>query len=246
MQATQRQSPSLPPSGLPLPAIAAALSAGLLLTSLARAEAPMNVDDAGTLDKGGMKVEGVWSKDDRTRGGELLFGYSPVENLELEIGAGRARDGSADPATRLHELGFGAKWVPYQNDRGWSLGVRVDFGRTRVKDRETPTRFTERTYAASALATYRLDDDQVLHLNLGTERVRAQGASDTAATWGIGYEFPLAEVLQLTVETFGSEDARPDKAVGLRYEILPGLKLSGAVGRGNDRSFGQAGFAWEF
>jgi len=45
----------------------------------------------------------------------------------------------------------------------------------------------------------------------------------------------------MTVETFDAEDSRPDKAVGLRYEILPGLKVSGAIGRGDGRSFGQAG-----
>lgn len=47
------------------------LSTGVLAASLAHAEAPMNVDDAGTLDKGGMKIEGVWSKDDRPRGAML-------------------------------------------------------------------------------------------------------------------------------------------------------------------------------
>ena len=222
------------------------LSTGVLAASLAHAEAPMNVDDAGTLDKGGMKIEGVWSKDDRPRGGELVFGFSPIDDLELEVGAGRAHDRSAHPATRFDGLGFGAKWVPYQNEKEWSLGARIDVGHIRVKDRETPDRFTERSYALTGLASYRFENEQVLHLNLGTERVRAKGERDTAGTWGIGYEFPLAEGLQLIVEAFGAEDSRPDRAVGLRYEILQGLKVSGAVGRGDGRSLGQAGIAWEF
>jgi len=86
----------------------------------------------------------------------------------------------------------------------------------------------------------------VVHLNLGTTRVKAQGDSDSVGTWGAGYEHPLAENLKLTAEIFGEEHAGPDKAVGLRYEIVEGLKVSGAVGRGNDRSFGQVGFSWEF
>lgn len=180
------------------------------------------------------------------RGGELVFGFSPIDDLELEVGAGRAHDRSAHPATRFDGLGFGAKWVPYQNEKEWSLGARIDVGHIRVKDRETPDRFTERSYALTGLASYRFENEQVLHLNLGTERVRAKGERDTAGTWGIGYEFPLAEGLQLIVEAFGAEDSRPDRAVGLRYEILQGLKVSGAVGRGDGRSFGQAGFAWEF
>lgn len=47
-------------------------------------------------------------------------------------------------------------------------------------------------------------------------------------------------------ETYGSEHLRPDTALGVRYEIFDGFKISGAVGHGNDRSFGKVGFAWEF
>ena len=42
--------------------IAVVASTGFLMASLAHAEGPMNVDDAGTLDKGGMKVEAVLGK----------------------------------------------------------------------------------------------------------------------------------------------------------------------------------------
>lgn len=83
-------------------------------------------------------------------------------------------------------------------------------------------------------------------MNLGSTRTKAHGTSGSVGTWGIGYEFPLMENLQLTVEAFGEEHAGPDKAIGLRYEILDGLKLYGSVGRGNDRSFGNLGVAWEF
>lgn len=213
-----------------------------LTAQRAIAEGPMATDDAGTLDVGGMKVESVWSKDDKTRGGELLFGFSPIENLELEVAAVRARDDDF----KAKAVGFGAKWVPYQNDTGWSLGARFDDGRTRVTERATSDKFTEREYALTGLASYRLENGQVLHLNLGTVRVKAQGERETLGTWGAGYEFPLAVKLQLTVEAYGEEHARPDKAIGLRYEIFDGFKISGVVGRGNDCSFGQVGFAWEF
>lgn len=112
--------------------------------------------------------------------------------------------------------------------------------------RATADRFTEREYAFTGLASYRLENDQALHLNLGATRVKAQVQSDTLGTWGAGYVFPLAEHLQLTAEIYGSEHMRPDKAIGLRYEIFESFNISGAVGRGNDRSFGQVGFAWEF
>lgn len=69
--------------------------AGLIALPFAHAEGPMNTDDAGTLAQGGMKLEGVWSADDETRGAEIVFGFSPFEKLELEIAASRANDGSA-------------------------------------------------------------------------------------------------------------------------------------------------------
>ncbi len=225
-----------------LPWFAVLAATALLVATPVLAESPMATDDAGTLDKGGTKVEGVWSKDDKTKGGELLFGFSPVDNLELEVAVARARD--ADFKANAH--GFGAKWVPYRNDTGWSLGARFDFGRVRVTERATSDKFTEREYALAGLASYRRENGQVLHLNLGAARVKAPGESATVGAWGAGYEFPLDEKLQLTVEAYGEEHARPDKAIGLRYEIVEGLKISGAVGRGNDRSFGQVGFAWEF
>lgn len=224
--------------------LAIVASTSLLAAPPIFAEGPMNTDDAGTLDKGSMKVEGVWSRDDKERGGELLLGFGPIESLEMEVAA--AKDGSDDPDTKLRGVGFGVKWVPYQNDTGWSLGARFDYGRTRVTDYETPERFTEKEYALTGLASYRLENGQVLHMNLGATRVKAQGECDTVGTWSIGYEFPLTDRLQLTVETFGEEHSGPDKAVGLRYEVFDGFKVSGAVGRGNDRSFGQIGLAWEF
>ncbi len=217
-----------------------------LAAAPAHAEGPMATDDAGTLDRGGMKVEGVLSRDDREHGKELVFGFAPIENVEVGLAVARAEDRSADPDTNLRGTGFSVKWVPYQNDTGWSLGASFGYGHTRINDRENADKFTEKEYALAGLATYRLENGQVLHLNLGATRVKAQGNSDTVGIWGIGYEFPLLDNLQLTVETYGEENAGPDKAIGLRYEVFEGFKLSGAVGRGNDRSFGQIGFAWEF
>lgn len=206
----------------------------------------MNTDDAGTLDVGGMKLETALSRDDKERGGELVFGFSPIENVEIGLSYARATDRGDDPSTKLRGTGIGIKWVPIQNDTGWSLGVSFGYGSTRVNERATPDKFTEKEYAITGLATYRLANGQVLHANVGSTRVKAQGASDDVGTWGIGYELPLIESLRLTVEAFGEEHSRSDKAVGLRYEIVDGLKLYGAVGRGNDRSFGNLGVAWEF
>jgi hypothetical protein len=229
-----------------LPKLVLVACANALASATTYAEAPMNTDDAGTLDKGVMKVEGVWSKNDKTSGGELLFGFSPIAHLELEVAASRAKDDSTDPASKLRGVGFGAKWVPYRNETGLSLGGRFDFGRVRIHDREADERYSERDHAITGLVSWQQENGQVLHLNLGAAQRETPGQRHTVGTWSLGYEFPLAEKLQLTVETFGEERLRPDKALGLRYEIFDGCKFSGALGRGNDRSFGQVGAAWEF
>lgn len=222
-----------------------AICAGVSM-SAAWAEAPMNTDDAGTLDKGGVKLEAIRSRDAQTNGTDLVFGYGAAEGLELELSLAGSRDGSVSPATKSSGYGLGVKWVPTKNDTGWSLGARVDLGSSRITDYVTPDRFTEREYAVTGLASYRLQNGQVLHLNLGAVQVRAQGANDTAGAWGIGYEIPVTERLKFTAETFGRAHSRPDKAVGLRYEFAEGLKLSVAWGSGSGRTFGQVGFAWAF
>lgn len=216
------------------------ISIGMLAASTAHAESPMNVDDAGTLDKGGMKVEAVWQKDDRQVGGVLLFGFSPIEKLEMEVGVTRDNDMSANPSEKMHGFGVGVKWVPYQNELGWSLGGRFDYGQNLAEFG------TEHVYEFSGLASYRRENGQVLHLNAGVAHVKVPGEHVTVRTWGAGYEFPLTQGLQFTMEIFGEENSGPDKAVGLRYEVFDGFKLSAAIGHGNDRDFGQAGFAWEF
>ncbi len=216
-----------------------------LFTTSANAEPPMHVDDAGTLARGGMKIEGALMRDDATRGGELVLGWTPVDHLEIGVLLAREHDRSASPATRLTGNGVAFKWVPIQGDTGWTLGFRLDLGRTRVHDEAAAEKFTERETAFTLLATYRWAEESVFHANLGTRRVRTHGQGHPTATWGVGYEHPLAAGLKLTAEVFGEEGARPDQAVGLRYELLPGLKVSAAIGRGNDRSFGQVGFAWE-
>ena len=226
--------------------VALMASLGLCVATPVLAEGPMATDDAGTLDVGGLKIEAVLGRDDKTRSTELGFGYGLIENVELGLVFARETDSDPSPSTRVRGIGIGLKWVPIQNDTGWSLGLSFGYGKARVNERSTPDKFTEKEFSIAGLATYRFENGQVLHMNLGSTRVKAQGESDSVGTWGIGYEFPLMEKLQLTVEAYGEEHSGPDKAIGLRYEIADGLKLYGSVGRGNDRSFGNLGVAWEF
>ena len=80
-------------------------------------------------------------------------------------------------------------------------------------------------------------------MNLGREWARDD---ENVNFWGVGLEVPLGGQLDFVVETFGAEHSGPDRQVGLRYTIAEGVKVSGAVGRGNDRNLANVGVAWEF
>lgn len=164
----------------------------------------------------------------------------------MEVSLARAKDRSTAPSTTLQGRRLGLKRVPWQNETGWSMGVRLDVGHTSVRDHATSVRLTHREYALTGLASYRFVNEQVLHLNAGHKSTKVDGVRDNAATWAVGYELPLAQRLQLTSEVYGERHTRPDKAVGLRYEVADGLKVSAAVGRGNGGTFSQLGMAWEF
>lgn len=220
----------------------------MLLTCFAgavRAERPMFVDDASTIDRGGTKLEFGWKRDYRSRGIEAVAGFAPLENLEMEMNFERNRHQETDPVTRHAGTGFALKWVPLQQETGLSAGLKLDLGRTRIDDRLAPVD-TEQLLGLHGLLTWRTEAEQKFHLNLGRERVKLAGMRESANTWGFGFEQPLREHLQLTLETHGAERSRPDKQVGLRWEVAEGLKLSIAAGHGNSRSFSQAGVVWEF
>lgn len=235
-------------SGLVAPSSLLTCAAAWLLPLSVSAEGPMNTDDAGTLARGGFKVESVLSRDDQTRGAELIGAFGLLEGLEVALTGTGLRDRTERPATQLRGTGFSAKWVPYQNGQGWSVGMRFDYGRTRIQPPAPAEKITEKDYALTGLASYHWDQGQVFHLNGGAVQTKRAGESRTVGHWGLGYEhpLPLLPYLQGTIEIFGAENSRPDKAIGLRYQIQEGLKVYGALGHGNGRGFGSIGVAWEF
>ncbi len=209
------------------------------------AERPMNVDDAGTLDHGGAKVEFGWSKDDQTKGFEAAVGYGPIENVEVELAGGWAKDDDASPEQTFKGLGFAIKWVPLQQEIGLSAGLKFEYGREKATD-DAGLDETATGKAIIALVQWGLPSGQLLHLNLSREWVEIDDDTDADNGWGLGTAYPLTDRVFLVAEAFGSQHGAPDKAIGVRYEIQDGLKLSGEIGRGDDRSFANLGLAWEF
>lgn len=224
----------------------AALLISLAASPLALAEAPMTTDDAGTLPLGGKKLEATWAKDAKLQELSAAFAFSPIENLEIEGAAIGGRDRAESPATRNSGGALGVKWVPLQPEFGWALGMRADFGRTRVDLRSMNEKHSLEEASATGLATYRFEGGHAAHFNLGYARVREAGVSGNDRFWGAGFDYALRQDLHLTAEGFGVRGERPDHAAGIRWEVIEGVKLSGAIGRGSDRTFGQTTITWEF
>jgi hypothetical protein len=220
------------------------LAASLLstLATTALAERPMAVDDAGTLTRGDAKLELGWSKDDKARGFEGAVGYGPIENVEVELAFGRIRDRAAEPIDTIRALGAALKWVPLQSDNGLSAGLKVEYAHENARHGSDA-----RIGAINGLMSWNFAIGPRLHVNLGHEWVELVGdADEDVNTWGVGLDVPVTGKLDFIAETFGAEGSGPDRQIGLRYEIADGLKLSGAVGRGNERTIANLGMAWEF
>lgn len=226
---------SYPQSGLRPLALATLLAFG---SSPAFAERPMAVDDAGTLERGGAKLEFGWSRDDAVRGYEGAAGYGPIDDVELEVGFGRAKDRDADPDAKIRAVGAAVKWVPLQAESGLSAGFKYEYGRERVSGEAT-----SRADSLAGLATWTFEQGPRVHVNLGRAWVRDD---EDVNFWGVGLDVPITEQLDFVIETFGEEHSGPDRQLGLRYTIAEGVKVSGAVGRGNDRTIANVGVAWEF
>lgn len=224
---------------------ASAGAAVLALSAPALAERPMAVDDAGTLAKGGAKLEFGASRDAKLRGWDAAAGFAPIDKLELEVGFTGLRDRASSPAARVDGAGFAAKWVPLQSEQGLSAGLKLELGRERVDDR-AGGRATSSAQALTALATWTFASGDLVHLNLGQAWAKSGGVRERLGTWGVGLDHPLGDALSLTLEVFGVEHSGPDQQIGLRWTLADGLKLGVGVGRGNGRSFGSAGVAWEF
>lgn len=199
------------------------------------AERPMAVDDAGTLERGGAKLEYGWSRDDAVRGYEGAAGFGPIDNVEVEVGFGRAKDRDADPDAKVRAVGAAVKWVPLQSETGLSAGLKYEYGRERVSGEDST-----RVDALAGLATWAFEQGPRVHANLGREWARDD---EDVNFWGVGLDVPLTAQLDFVIETFGEEHSGPDRQVGLRYTIAEGVKISGAAGRGNDRNIANVGVA---
>ena len=211
-----------------------------LACSPALAERPMNVDDAGTVGLGGIEVQFGAFRDDRHRGFDGSVGYGITDTLQLELGFGHGKDRDPSPDEDRTGVAVAAKWVPLTAESGLSAGMSFELAREKAEDGANVDDTAE-IMAVTLLASWLFDAGLNAHLNLGRTWVEVDGDTEAENGWGLGADYGLTERLAITAEVFGSQHGAPDKAIGLRYVIKEGVKISGAIGRGNDRSFANFG-----
>ena len=195
----------------------------------ALAERPMAVDDAGTLERGAQ----LGSAGPRRRGARYEGAAVSVRSTmsRVEVGYGRAKDRDADPDAKIRAVGAAVKWVPLRSEAMLSA---------RPEDTVWAPASAARTPACralSGLATWAFEQDPRCMKPrprwARATRTRTSGSSASTLPSPSGSTF---------VETFGAGiPARIARSV-CATTIAEGVKISGAVGRGNDRNI--ANVAW--
>lgn len=225
--------------------LCALLAIGAMPVGSALAHRPMAVDDAGGMAQGDAKLEFGWSRDDEARGYDGAAGYVVVDGLELEVSVEKQWDHADNPTIRARGAGLAAKWVPIAADHGLSMGLKAEYGKAWAKASGFPEE-RGKGYGVTGLLTWTYGSGAAAHVNLGRGWEEIDGDTDAVNGWGLGVSYPVTARFDVAAEVFGLEDGRPDRQVGVRYEVAEGVQLSAAFGRGNDRSFANAGIGWEF
>ena len=195
------------------------------LSPSAWAGRPMATDDAAVLEPGACQVE-AWTERRRDeRAYWLNPGCNPWGNTDFSLGVGRARSDEAGSAT-LTAWQIKHLLRPVQNGAfGLALAVGAERNR-RVHNRALGD------LAYKGIVTVPLlDDDWLMHANLGAVRERAEGLRRTRSTWALALDRAVAPHTRVSAETFGVGEDRAQWQLGARHELLPGwLQIDASVG----------------
>lgn len=204
----------------------------------ALAERPMIVDDASTLSLGASKVEFGWGREPGARRWEASVGTALTDTVEVAVGAMRHRASADGSAVSWYATGLGLKWVPMRFG-DVSFGARLDA----TQDHHIAGVEEARTVSASLLASWWVREGLAAHANVGRNRTMGGDETQWATAWALGGDAALGAGWTVTLEQFGASQSKPGQQLGLRYEVMPGLKLSTAWGRQGGATIGNAGIA---
>ena len=184
----------------------------LATSSSAFAGRPLFTEDATVLEQGHCQLE-LWM--DRYKDATDVW-MAPAcnfgANIELEAGASRTfAAGTAALSQSYFQVKTAFRSV---DDHPWGVGLVL--GVNRVPLREVHKGWDDPF--AIVPVSFKVGEDNLLHLNVGWVRNREQGRDLTL--WGVALEVPVTESITLLGETFGENTARPFLSVGGRATAI--------------------------
>lgn len=217
----------------------------LLLPGIALAGRPLNTEDASTLDDTACQLES-WVN--RSRGDLSDFSFVPacaLLGVEWQAGGVRTREAGTSATTAMFVQGKHA--FRSVDDGDWGIGIVAGLARFPRRDAENGWGDPYLIVPVSFGLGEDKDTRALLHLNVGTARVRDEGRNLTL--WGVALEKPVTQRLTLLGEAFGENASKPFVRVGGRYTLfekfdvdLTWVTRSGGTG---EERFWSLGFHWE-
>ena len=191
---------------------------------------PLTVDDADVNVKGAGHVE-VWAAHELTESGvsrtlTVAPAFAPLEGVELTAMLTR------DQGNKTSLTSAQVKWrITATDESGCNFGATLARARSSENTNPSATNF-------NALMSCNRSALGSLHLNLGGVNRSGERAS---RTWGVAVERLIGGV-NLHVEQFGEERAKPTSQAGASIALTKRLQLDGTIGRSGSNKILSAGF----
>ena len=187
----------------------------LFFCSSAYAARPMITDDARLVDPKSCELE-TWVQENK---GSTEYWAAPAcnftGNLELSVSEAIGKDNNN---TEITDIVYQAKTLIKElKTNGWGVGVA--FGNERHPQINAESNMIGNLYAYVPASFSFLDDDLVVHINLGAEHSKDE--KRTHLTWGLGSEIRLTNQTFLIGEVFGQNNGNPFFQLGIAYWVVP-------------------------
>ena len=196
-----------------------------LLTQAAHAGRPLATEDAGTNSQGQCQLEAWMDKSSGVRHGHLAPACGLLDGLELGLDLDAPSPASVAPRGLTVALKWAPEWLTWH---GWRFGAKLS---TNSEKAPGETDRHQADLSARAIATYQIDDQWTVHLNLGHARDKL--TPQTATSYGGALAYAVNDRLQLFAEWTGDNKTPATRGAGARWWLIPeklGLDLTYSQG----------------
>jgi hypothetical protein len=215
----------------PFPFLMRSASACLLILTWGHVHAgrPLSVEDANVNEPGEGHVETWWAHNSAgPRAWTVAPAWSPADGVELA--AAFSRESHSQLSTTAVQVKFR---LTASQEQGCNWGALLGLSQTGSEK--------SRPYA-NGLLTCHHPLWGSLHANLGSAQDQA---GSYVTTRGLAWERSLGSVT-LHLESFGQQNSKPARAIGLRHDVLPQLQIDASLGYQAGQTLTTMGLKWMF